>query len=186
MKWSLMELRKYQEQNIDFSEVLDLKKALLERDSTIIDLSLVKVDGFLRVEANDYLTHYHVETLITVPSTRSLEPVCLPLSFDVDEIFMTPEQFAKRDNLIPEEEILLLESQTLNLEESIIDNILLAIPMQVFTEEEKDTYPVGNDWVVLSEDDYNKQKESAQKNHLDPRLAKLSALFENEDSSADK
>ena len=186
MKWSLMELRKYQEQNLDFSEVLDLKKSLLDRDSSIIDVAKVEVKGFLRVEANDYLTHYHVETLITVPSTRSLEPVCLPLSFDVDEIFMTPEQFAKRDNLIPEEEILLLETQTLNLEESVIDNILLAIPMQVFAEDESDTFPSGNDWVVLSEEAYQKQKESDQKNQFDPRLAKLSALLEDEDASADK
>ena len=44
--------------------------------------------------------------------------------------------------------------------------------------------PSGNDWAVLSEEDYANQKE-AQAQQIDPRLAKLSELFnDSEDDNA--
>ena len=55
---------------------------------------------------------------MTLPSSRSLEPVAVPLSVDVDELFMTPEQFKMRDDSIPDEEVLVLDTQTLDLEAS--------------------------------------------------------------------
>ena len=50
---------------------------------------------------------------------------------------MTPEQFQRRDEMIPEEDVLIIEGQTISLDDSVADNLLLAIPMQVLTEEEK-------------------------------------------------
>jgi uncharacterized protein len=124
-----------------------------------------------------------VNTVITLPSTRSLEPVELPLEFSVNEVFMTPEQYQQRDELLPEEEILILETQTLDLDDSVADNILLEIPMQVLTEAEQESndLPSGDDWLVISEDDFQHQQESQEQTTIDPRLAKLSALFEEEE-----
>ena len=81
-----------------------------------------------------------------------------------------------------DEEILVLDNDTIDLTDSIEDNILLAIPMLVFSEEELQAteLPKGNDWEVVSEEDYLQKKESAET--IDPRLAKLSELFnESED-----
>ncbi|MFQ7235077.1 MAG: YceD family protein, partial [Enterococcus hulanensis] len=81
-----------------------------------------------------------------------------------------------------DEEILVLDNDTIDLTDSIEDNILLAIPLQVFTEEEQNSsdLPKGNDWEVVSEEEYLQKKESAET--IDPRLAKLSELFnESED-----
>lgn len=183
MKYSLLELRKYQEQMIELNETLDLKEALLTRDSQVLDLAPVEVKGFLEVKENEYLTHYHIHTVMTLPSSRSLEPVAVPLDFDVDELFMTPEQFKTKDDSIPDEEVLILDTQTLDLEASIIDNLLLAIPLQVLSEEERqnDDLPSGNDWQVISEDEYLSQKQAESENQIDPRLAKLSALLDSED-----
>ncbi|BDP70475.1 hypothetical protein EfmAA94_16480 [Enterococcus faecium] len=88
---------------------------------------------------------------MTVPSTRSLEPVELPMDFSVDEVFMTEEQFQSRDEQMSADEILLIEGPLLNLAESIEDNILLAIPMRVLTKEEEAAteLPKGNDWEVM-------------------------------------
>ena len=112
---------------------------------------------------------------MTLPSTRSLKPVAIPFDFSVDEQFMTPEQFQRRNETIVEEEVLIIEGQTISLDESVADNLLLAIPLQVLTEEEKQgsAMPSGNDWAVLSEEDFANQKE-AQAQQVDPRLAKLS------------
>lgn len=185
MKWSLLELKKYRETPLVFDETLVLKDELMNRDDQILDLAPIQVNGLVTV-GKEYLVHYTVTTTITLPSSRSLEPVEVPLNFTVDEVFMTPEQFQQRDAAISEEEILILESQTLDLNESVADNILLAIPLQVLTEEEQnsDILPSGADWEVLSEEDYQRQKES-QANQIDPRLAKLSELLnDTEDDKA--
>ena len=184
MKWSLLELKKYQETPLMFEETLDLKSQLIKRDGQIIELSPVKV--LMSVDKQGYLLHYQVETTMTLPSTRSLTPVAIPFDFSVDEQFMTPEQFQRRDETIVEEEVLIIEGQTISLDESVADNLLLAIPLQVLTEEEKQgsAMPSGNDWAVLSEEDFANQKE-AQAQQVDPRLAKLSELFnESDDDNA--
>ncbi|MHC5269915.1 YceD family protein [Enterococcus sp. LJL98] len=180
MKWSLLELRKYQEEPLVFQEVLNLKEELLSREKEIIDLGPVEVQGLVTVSPREYLLHYTVKTVITLPSTRSLEPVAIPMSFTVDEVFMTTEQFQQIDDLVKAEEILILETQTLDLDESVADNILLEIPLQVLSEEEEKAthYPSGNDWAVYSEADYERMKESQAETQMDPRLAKLSNLFE--------
>ena len=127
MKWSLLELRKYQETPLTFHETLDLKAELMERDNLILDVAPVAVQGLVSVDKKGYLVHYTVQTTLTVPSTRSLEPVELPMDFTVDELFMTKEQYQLRDDQLSAEEILLIEDAKLDLTESIEDNILLEI-----------------------------------------------------------
>ena len=61
MKWSLLELKKYQETPLMFEETLDLKSQLIKRDGQIIDLSPVKVKGLMSVDKQGYLLHYQVE-----------------------------------------------------------------------------------------------------------------------------
>ncbi|MEK0152460.1 YceD family protein [Tetragenococcus halophilus] len=180
MKWSLAELRKNQETPLQFNETLDLKNELMTRDKQILDLAPVQVEGLVVVEKEDYILHYTVTTTITLPSSRSLEPVELPMNFSVDEVFMTPEQYAQLDETASVEEILLLENQQLDLSDSVADNILLEIPVQVLTEEERKygTMPSGDDWAVISEEEYNKQKEAEKEKSTDPRLADLSSLLE--------
>ena len=39
MKWSLLELNKYKEEPLVFSETLHLKEELLQRDDTLLDVS---------------------------------------------------------------------------------------------------------------------------------------------------
>lgn len=180
MKWSLVELEKYQETPLQFSETLDLKRELMNRDKQILDLSSVKVEGMVVVEDTDYILHYTVEATITLPSSRSLEPVELPMNFSVDEVFMTPEQYERLDESAQTEDILILEKQQLDLNDSVMDNILLRIPLQVFTEDEKQlgTMPSGEDWAVISEDEYNQQKETEKEETVDPRMKNLSSLLE--------
>ncbi|MGG5309282.1 YceD family protein [Enterococcus mundtii] len=180
MKWSLLELRKYQETPLTFHETLDVKKALMKRDDSILDVAPVEVEGLVSVDNKGYLVHYTAQTTLTVPSTRSLTPVELPIKLSVDELFMTMEQYQRRDVQLSSEEILLIEGTHLDVTESIEDNILLAIPMRVLTEEEEHSteLPKGNDWEVLSEEEYEKRKTEEAETKVDPRLAKLSEFFD--------
>ncbi|MDT2614424.1 YceD family protein [Enterococcus dongliensis] len=181
MKWSIGEIRRYKEETLNFSETIDVNEALTARDNEILAVVPVTVEGILSVGKNEYILHYRLKTIVTVPSARSLEPVDLPLDLSVDEVFMTREQWSSMEEE-RDEEILVLDNDTIDLTDSIEDNILLAIPMQVFSEEEMQTkdLPKGNDWEVVSEEEYLQKKESAET--IDPRLAKLSELFnESED-----
>lgn len=182
MKWSIGELRRYKEEALNFSETIDVNDALTARDNEILAVAPVTVEGILSVGKNEYILHYRLKTNVTVPSARSLEPVDLPLDLSVDEVFMTREQWSSMEEE-RDEEILVLDNDTIDLTDSIEDNILLAIPLQVFTEEElaSSDLPKGNDWEVVSEEEYLQKKEESAET-LDPRLAKLSELFnESED-----
>ncbi|MEO1770918.1 YceD family protein [Candidatus Enterococcus ferrettii] len=181
MKWSIIELRRYQEEPLNFSETMDVNDSLKQRDSEILAVAPVKVTGILSVGKKEYILHYRLTTTVTVPSSRSLEPVDLPLDLSVDEIFMTKEQWSVQEE-DREEEVIVLESDTIDLTDSVEDNILLAIPLQVLSDEEKSAkeLPKGNDWQVVSEEEYFAKKEQAEA--IDPRLAKLSELFNEEDN----
>ncbi|MFC4772387.1 YceD family protein [Enterococcus hermanniensis] len=182
MKWSIGELRRYKEEALNFSETIDVNETLTRRDNEVLAVAPVAVEGILSVGKNEYILHYRLKTVVTVPSARSLEPVDLPLDLSVDEVFMTREQWSSLEDE-RDEEILVIDNDTIDLTDSIEDNILLAIPMQVFSEEELQSkdLPKGNDWVVVSEEEYLQKKESAET--IDPRLAKLSELFnESEDN----
>lgn len=163
MKWSLLELNKYKEEPLVFSETLHLKEELLQRDDTLLDVSPIKVEGLLAVNKSEYLLHYTIQVTVTVPSSRSLEPVALPMQITVDEVFMTKEQMDTRDERFAAEEIILLDKPTIDLDESVEDNILLSIPIQVLTEEEQNSQemPSGNDWEVISEEAYLESKQKA-------------------------
>ena len=179
MRWSLQELRKYRETGLAFNEQLDVKEELLKRDNQILDAQSVEVVGTITIDSYGYLLNYRLKTVLTLPSSRSLEPVEFPLDIAVTEQFVTKEQFAQASEAMPEYEILLLEGQTLDVVESVIDNILLHIPLQVLTEAEKSgqILPKGQDWEVISEEAYHQQQD-ATATTIDPRLAKLSQLLE--------
>ncbi len=59
MKWSLLELRKYQETPLTFHETLDLKAALMKRDNLILDVAPVEVEGLVSVDKKGYIVHLH-------------------------------------------------------------------------------------------------------------------------------
>jgi len=157
MRFSLAELRKHSGTPLVFEETLAVEKNLLLRASEILEISPVKVQGALAAQRAEYLLNYKIEFVITLPSTRSLTPVKLPMKLEISEIFMTTEQIEKNSDFVDETEVLLIEEdENIDLQKSIEDNILLNIPSQVLSEEEEadDIYPSGDDWEVMSEEEY--------------------------------
>ena len=109
MKWSIGELRRYKEEALNFSETIDVNDALTARDNEVLAVTPVTVEGILSVGKNEYILHYRLKTIVTVPSARSLEPVDLPLDLSVDEVFMTREQWSSMEEE-RDEEILVLDN----------------------------------------------------------------------------
>ncbi len=185
MKWALAELNKFRNSQLNFTESLDLTESLQKREPSILDLDKVLVEGFIQVDSQAYIAHFTVNTVITLPSSRSLEPVQIPLSLTIVEEYMTPAQLNALVDVNDEDKQLImpLEKDLIDLTEAVEDYILLNLPMQVLTESEKSTndLPKGDFWQVLSEEDLKTKEVNESETTIDPRLAKLSELFKDEE-----
>lgn len=175
--FNLIDLKK-QTEGVTFDRQLDIKEVLLGRDSSILDISNVTARGHISYDAGLYLLNYQLDYTITLPSSRSMEPVVLAETLSVSEVFIEEGDVKEKAELIEEDLVLVIEGETISLEESVVDNILLNIPLRVLTSEEEqdDQMPSGNAWTVLTEEQYQAQQE--EKAAANNPFASLNGLFE--------
>ncbi len=125
LKWSLAQLFKYNHKPFEFEDELNFKNRIKNIDD-ILDISLVKVKGNGRNLVDDrYIFNLSIECLLTLECARTLEPVEFPISLEVTEVF---------DTLDNDEDIRLIEKNTIDLSDVIWENIYLEKPMRVFKE----------------------------------------------------
>lgn len=178
LKWSLNELKKYPNETLSFSDTVDLKESLMVRDSELLDVSPIHIDGMLALDDEEVILHMNVSLSVTLPSARSLKPVDYPLTFSIDETYVPAALFDSIEK--GEEEVVLpLKFDWIDLKESIEDAVLLHLPIQAFTEEEEKgrEMPSGKDWAVISEEEYALLEKEKAKEKVDPRLAGLQNFF---------
>lgn len=175
--FQLLTIRKAAE-GLTFDQTLDLKASLLEREPEILDLSPVAVKGQVSYEGGLYVLAYQAHYTITLPSSRSLTPVALDQTLEVHELFVAAGEQGRQSDLIDDDLLLVLEEDHIDLEESLVDNILLDLPSRVLTPEEAadDQLPSGDSWSLMTESQYEAQKE-AEKEANNP-FAGLSGLFD--------
>ncbi|WP_208421936.1 DUF177 domain-containing protein [Latilactobacillus fragifolii] len=185
LKWAVQSLLKHRDHPLTFKETLMVKESLQKREADILNATPFVVDGELTVDQRAVIARVHVVGALTVPSTRSLEPVDLPMDFEFTEIYVDPEddqlsRFTDEDILFP------FEGEALELQVAIEDHILLHIPSHILTPEEAedDVMPAGQSWAVISEEAYAKQQ-AEEKTAPNPELAKLKQLLEDQDNDAD-
>lgn len=183
MKWYFRDLQKYSDTDpCTFNENLQIKTDLLDRYADeVIDASDFHVEGTAFADRGDVIIDSHIVGKLVVPSSRSLTPVDLPLDFTVEE-FYVPSKAAEsrygKDDVV----FVLDEDDMVDMQRAVVDNVILHIPMHVLSPEELagKEMPSGDDWDVMSVDDYSKQK--AEMKTVDPRLAELKDFFKNRDS----
>ncbi|WP_162012846.1 YceD family protein [Streptococcus sp. S784/96/1] len=175
--FNLIDLKK-QTEGIAFDRKLDIKEALLERDCSILDITDVRVTGHISYDAGLYLLNYQLSYTITLPSSRSMEAVVLNEILPISEVFIEEADAKEKAELVEEDLVLVVEGETISLEESVVDNILLNIPLRVLTSEEErdDQMPSGNAWTVLTEEQYQAQQE--EKAAANNPFASLNGLFD--------
>lgn len=167
-------------EGIDFVQELDVKAELMERNSEILDLSLVSAKGNVRFEAGFYFLDYDISYAITLASSRSMKPVVLEEAYPVQEIFVADEASLADKDMVDADLVLVIEGEAIDLAESVADNILLAIPAKVLTPEEEmgEVLPSGRDWAVLTEEDFQKQVQ--ENKEANSPFAQLQGLFDQE------
>lgn len=184
MKWPLKELQEHRGEPHYFSRTIDRKSSLMQRNNEILAVSPIKAEGFLLYENHSVLANFRIDLTITLPSSRSLEPVDVPMQIAIEEVYTENESlYLEQDN--PVEVVLPLEGDEVDLVPAIEDNILLNLPLQVYTPEEleSDEMPSGADWEVVSEETFARKRQEEKSDQIDPRLAGLKALLEDEEKT---
>lgn len=183
MKIVIRSLQKYTEHDpFKFSEVVNLKAELISRyGDQVIDASDFNVSGMIFSNIGDVIVSAHVTGKIVVPSTRSLDPVEVPLDFEIEEYYVLSKA---GENRYSKDAVVFVvdEDSEIDTNETIIENVILQIPMQVLTPAELagQSLPNGNDWNLVTNDSDQEEQLSEDTKIVDPRLAKLQDFF-NED-----
>lgn len=188
LKWSLVELRKSRGGILPIGGEADLTNSLKNRKRGLIDASLVDVQGTISMEG---MTRYYVDltldVTLTMPSSRSLEPVELDLSVPFNEVYLAPDATeVDAEDLEEDDTVFSLAKDILDLQKPIEDTILATIPMKVLSKEEQtsDELPTGHDWELRLEDETETKdsKEESKGSEASPfDVLKEIDLFDEED-----
>jgi len=186
LKWSLQELHKYQGGVYPIDGQANLTNSLKKRKSSLIDASSIAIEGTISIEVMQrYFVDLTLTYSLTLPSTRSLEPVEMAFETPFQEIYISPDAIDMEDREDTEGEdlegnvIFSLEKDILDLQKPIEDTILASIPMKVLSEEEQkaDELPAGQDWEVVLENDVD-LTDSDEEESTDPENSPFSVLKE--------
>lgn len=185
MKKSLKQLEDLKGEPQYFDEYLNVEHSLKARDLSVLAVSPVRIEGFLLYESHSVVAQFKCTLDITLPSSRSLQPVQVPMELEVRERYV-PEAYLGKE--LPEsanEEIVIpLEDDWIDLQPAVEDTILLSIPLRVLSKEEmeQDSMPSGQDWNVVSEEQFRLQKQLQKEQTVDPRLASLQSFFDQDET----
>lgn len=178
MKWTLEELRHLAQSYYPIHNQFDLAPALKDRQTDIISIEPVEVQGYFSALEDEILFHGEMSGQVTLRSTRTLEPVTIQLHLPIRERYVTMND--PKDIHDYEETTIVLEEDMLVLEDILVDILLAGLPMKVIGPGEEDALPSGSGWQVLTEVDYQAQL-ADPKEEIDPRFAKLKDLLKEDE-----
>ena len=128
MKWSLAELHRYQNEPLHIQSTFDLNASLTKLfPDIILGVAPVKVDGYVTYDDGDATISANVKTTLTVPSSRSLTPVQLPLDFDFSETYIDDRSHFSRyedDEVV----FLLQDRELIDFDTALAENIVEQVP----------------------------------------------------------
>lgn len=187
VKWSLAELQKNQHGMYPVSGQVDLTEALKSRRTDILDASIIDIQGAITIDGKKkFYVDLSLNIELTMPSSRSLEPVKLVLDIPFNEVYLAPDVKVADLEDTDEQEVFSLEKDILDLQKPIEDTILATIPIKILTKEEESgaDLPTGQDWQLVLEDDVDTVSKSdiATKSKSSPfDVLKDLELFNDED-----
>ena len=182
VKISLKQLENSQGIPVYFDEEMQVEDNLKSRDDTILEVSPALAKGFLVYQNETVIAQFTCAVDITLPSSRSLEPVVVPLSIEIVERYIPKGTSFEEQELT--EIVIPLETDWIDLQPAVEDHILLSIPLQVLSPEElsEDRMPSGQDWEVISQDELALRRTVAKEQQIDPRLAALQSFFDSDET----
>lgn len=85
MKWSITQLRKFQDKPFEFHQTVNFDHLVKSLD--LIDLSDIDVEGELTVRSSEVIADMHLTGTYTMSCARTLVPVEVPIDIKSQEIF---------------------------------------------------------------------------------------------------
>ena len=182
MKISVKQLQDSQGTPTYFDTEINVEEALKQRDDSILAVSPAYIKGFLVYQSQSVVAQFTCDVDITLPSSRSLEPVVVPLHIDIVERYIPSHLSVDEKELA--EIVMPLDGDWVDLEPAVEDHILLSIPLQVLSQEElsEDKMPSGNDWEVVTQEALEERRKQQKEQSVDPRLASLQSFFEKDET----
>ncbi|PSL50785.1 uncharacterized protein B0H94_10261 [Salsuginibacillus halophilus] len=177
MRWTIQQLLAKQKSGIDVETTVDISE-IVERDRELIAITPVDVQGRGEVDRDIASFKLRLQGTMTLPCSRTLAET--PYPFDVE----MEERFRLDGEPVPDDDVNFHEPENgiVNLTPYIKENVLLALPMQVFADGEEGEAPqTGRDWEVVTQDELVERRSEAseaEEGKVDPRLADLAKYFD--------
>lgn len=159
------------DQKVDVSELESM-------NNDIREIEPVRIQGECTMEGDEFIFMLTISGVMILPCARTL--VDVPYSFEVNatEVFSASPYFGE-DEI--EDEIHPIEGEVIDLTPCILENIILAIPYRVFSEDkyaQEHALLKGEGWELTLEEEL---EDKTEEKTIDPRLKKLKTLLDNED-----
>lgn len=177
MKWTVIQLQKFRENGMEIDETVNVAQELKLRDPEIRDVTPVHVTGRADINSQKVTFQLRLTGSFTLPCSRTLADVQYPFDIRTMETFLLkPSEY----DLSGTEELHELQGDVVDLLPIVFELLLLEVPMQVFCEDAKEQEGLsqGKGWEVKTEDQLM-QEQKQEKQKIDPRLAGLAQLLEN-------
>lgn len=180
MRWTIQEIKAYPEGIMPISGTIDVTSAIRQRNNKdVIDVKSVSVSGYLTSVDKEIIVHATILADLVLASTRTMNPVDVKIEVPLKERYVD-SRYANQNIDEYEETTISIKDDMVDLEQAVADLVVLNLPQRVIgSDEDDDHLPVGDDWEVITEEDYLSRLDSEET--IDPRLAKLQELLNNEE-----
>ena len=129
MKWSLQQLNRYSNEDLVFSGEFNFNE-FVGQVNGLLSITDVNVEGRCRcIDIDRYKFDLHITALLELEDSWTLEPVSYKVDLEVTEVF---------DKAETDDDVRLIEKNTVDLKEVVWENILLEIPMRIVKDEVKE------------------------------------------------
>ncbi|WP_145372522.1 YceD family protein [Staphylococcus cohnii] len=177
MKWSITQLRKFQDKPFEFHQTVNFDHLVKSLD--LIDLSDIDVEGELTVKSNEVIADMHITGTYTMACARTLVPVEVPIDIRSQEIFdLEGNAYISDDE--EDEHYHDATDGMINLKDIAEELVIIEKPMRAFANNSDQMLREGNGWEVIDEEQAVELAEEEETEQIDPRLQKLQQLYDEE------
>lgn len=172
MKWTISQLQKHRSKEYPIDEMVNLDE-IKEVDQTIRSVSPMHITGRADIDSSKVTFHLKIKGHLILPCSRTLVDVNYPIDVETTETFLLKGLEYETD-----EEVHQVKGDVIDLKPVLQEILLLEVPIQVFCDDgssEEGAPQSGNDWEVIHEQ---------KKDKIDPRLAGLAKLLDQNDPSS--
>ena len=149
------------ENNLKFAKDLYYSPAAYQNNDRLLALRDVKISGsgYYQNDLELFAVNLVITGIMVVPCAISLKAVDYPFTSELVQTYAFGDT--------SDSEQIKVENGFIDLEPEILQMILMDVPLKVVAENA--IYEKGENWEIITEAQYNSEKENA----LDPRLLKL-------------